>query len=107
MSLDYVGILMWSLAIFVDSLFFLCHFGGGENFEIGDWRVCDDSRFFTPLRCVQNDGIEMAEFRMTERRWLSSKWQYGDGCVQSDRMEADACTMTAWGWLRGLMLDPL
>ena len=26
-----------------------------EKSEIGDWWACNDFRFFTPLRCVQND----------------------------------------------------
>ena len=26
-----------------------------EKSEIGDWWVRNDFRFFTPLRCVQND----------------------------------------------------
>ena len=32
-----------------------CHFECREESEIGDWWVCNDFRFFTPLRCVQND----------------------------------------------------
>ena len=30
-------------------------------------------RFFTPLRCVQNDRMEVAAFGMTGWRWLRSE----------------------------------
>ena len=28
-----------------------------RNLEIGEWRAYNDFRFFTPLRCVQNDRV--------------------------------------------------
>ena len=34
---------------------YFCHFMLGEEAGIGNWRVRDDFRFFTPLRSVQND----------------------------------------------------
>ena len=38
--------------------------------------MCNDFRFFTPLRCAQNDRKEMAAFRMT-----------GKGrCVQNNKI---------------------
>ena len=30
-----------------------------EKSEIGDWWACNDFRFFTPLRWVQNDRINL------------------------------------------------
>ena len=45
-----------------------CHSECSEESEVCEWRMCNDFRFFTPLRCVQNDRIKMrcAAFRMTE-----------------------------------------
>ena len=34
---------------------YFCHFMLGEEAGIGNWRVCNDFRFFTPLRRVQDD----------------------------------------------------
>ena len=37
-----------------------------EKSRIGDWRVYNDFRFFTPLRFVQNDkGMEVLRSEMT------------------------------------------
>ena len=32
-----------------------CHCERSENSEVREWRMCNEFRFFTPLRCVQND----------------------------------------------------
>ena len=60
--LGCVDISLSSIAISIDSLFsvsflraFSRHFERSEKSKIGDWRVYNDLRFFTPLRCVQND----------------------------------------------------
>ena len=44
---------------------YFCHFEGSEKSKIGDCRMCNDLRFFTPLRFVQNDRDEGAAFEMT------------------------------------------
>ena len=49
-----------------------CHFERSEESEIGDRWVCNDFRFFTALRCVQNDRMEVAAFRMTGEEGLRS-----------------------------------
>ena len=55
--------------------FIHCHTERSEDFEVCEWGTRNDLRFFTPLRCVQNDSMEMAVFRVT-----------GKGiCVRSDR----------------------
>ena len=36
-----------------------CHFEGREESEICEWCIRSDFRFFTPLRYVQNDRIDM------------------------------------------------
>ena len=86
--------------------------------------MCNDFRFFTPLRCVQNDRMGSgAAFGMTEWGWLRSEseigrpvgmaafrmtgegrcvreWQgrgqlqNGDGCVQNDKGRDAAFRMT-------------
>ena len=38
-----------------DFPFVACHSEGREESEVCEWRVCNDLRFFTSLRCVQND----------------------------------------------------
>ena len=53
-----------------------CHFEGREKSKVGNLLKCNDLRFFTPLRCAQNDRKEMAAFRMT-----------GKGrCVQNNKI---------------------
>ena len=32
-----------------------CHTERGEVLEVCEWCICNDLRFFTSLRCVQND----------------------------------------------------
>ena len=54
-----------------------CHSERREESEVWEPDVmCNDFRFFTPLRCAQNDRKEMAAFRMT-----------GKGrCVQNNKI---------------------
>ena len=36
-----------------------CHAECSEESEVCEWSIRNDFRFFTPLRCVQNDRINM------------------------------------------------
>ena len=33
----------------------LCHFEGREGYGVSEWCMGNEFRFFTSLRCVQND----------------------------------------------------
>ena len=36
-----------------------CHAECSEESEVCEWSIRNDFRFFTPLRCVQNDSIDI------------------------------------------------
>ena len=63
---------------------------------MGDCCGCDAFRFFTPLRCVQNDREEGVAFRMTggERAAFGMAGWRGDG---NDRMEVAGFGMAGKG----------
>ena len=48
-----------------------CHTERSEEFKVREWRMRNDLRFFTPLRCVQNNSMEMAVFRTSELTYFS------------------------------------
>ena len=35
-----------------------CHCERSDESEVCEWRMCNEFRFFTPLRCVQNDRVK-------------------------------------------------
>ena len=47
------------------SPFVPCHSERSEESEVCECCMCNDFRFFTPLRCIQNDRDGMAAFGMT------------------------------------------
>ena len=64
---------------------YFCHFMLGEEAGIGNWRVRDDFRFFTPLRSVQNDWE--GALRGVRGNLMALAIYYGRHCGKVDIMD--------------------
>ena len=53
-----------------------CYSERSEESEVCEWRMCNDFRFFTPLRCVQNDRAKM---RCVRNDRVNTRCIQGDG----------------------------
>ena len=60
----------------------LCHFELREDSEVCEWRMCNEFRFFTSLRCVQNDRGRDGVFRVTVKGCCVR--DDGEGAVRSE-----------------------
>ena len=59
----------------------LCHFEGREGYGVSEWCMGNEFRFFTSLRCVQNDRRRDGVFRVTVKGCCVR--DDGEGAVRS------------------------
>ena len=78
---------------------YFCHFERREKSRIGDCCRCNDFRFFTALRCVQNDRKgSCVAFRMTGgRRGCVRDGRGRRSCVRNDGMNMPVFGMAEFG----------